>query len=148
MGHEPLPFDEFTKLYESVSKLPDVMNWRDFGEAVDAATPASFQGSDRRVNVLLSISVTADGRVAGVRAIVPELPKGIDVRGIMQDESGKYLRDIQPASLDPECMAAAEHAAMVLRFAPAEKDGQPVAFPDLRLGVEFSSSRRRGPPAP
>ena len=144
MSHEPLPFDEFSQLYENVTKLPDVLNWGEFGQAVDAVTPASLQGSDRRVNVLLSISVTADGKVAGVRAIVPELPKGMVVRGIVEDESGNYLRDIQPASMDPECMAAAEQAALVLRFVPAEKDGKPVAFPDLRLGVEFSGSRRRG----
>jgi hypothetical protein len=85
----------------------------------------------------LSISVSADGGLAGVRAILPELPPDVIVHGVLQDESGNYLGSIPQPVPDPECMAAAERAALVLRFSPAEQDGKPVAFPDYRIGVGF-----------
>jgi len=144
MEHNPLPFDEFARLYESVSKLPEVLNFSEFSQAVQANSPSRLENSDREVSVLLSISVTADGGLAGVRAILPELPPGVVVHGIREDESGNYLGSIPQPVPDPECMAAAERAALVLRFAPAEKNGKPVVFPDYRIGVGFSARSARG----
>ena len=143
MEDNPLPFDEFARLNESVSRRPEILKFSEFSHAVQANTPLSLENSNREVSVLLSISVRADGGLAGVRAIVPELPPGLTVHGIHEDESGKYLGSIPKPVHDPECMATAERAAFVLRFAPAEKDGRPVAFPDLRIGVGFSG--RPGP---
>jgi len=94
MEHNPLPFDEFARLYESVSKLPEVLNFSEFSQAVQANSPSRLENSDREVSVLLSISVTADGGLAGVRAILPELPPGVVVHGIREDESGNYLGSI------------------------------------------------------
>ena len=144
MEHNPLPFDEFARLYESVSKLPEVLNFDEFSQAVQANRPSSLEHSDGEVSVLLSISVSADGELAGVRAIVPELPPGLMVHGSREDESGNYLGSIPQPVLDPECMAAAERAALVLRFAPAEQNGKAIAFPDFRIGVGFSGRAARG----
>ncbi|MGH7426767.1 MAG: energy transducer TonB [Candidatus Methylomirabilaceae bacterium] len=144
MEHKPLPFDEFARLYESVSKLPAILNFSEFSQAVQANTPSRLENSNREVSVLLSISVGADGGLAGIRAILPELPPGMNVHGILEDESGNYLGSIPQPMLHPECMAAAERAALVLRFAPAERNGKPIAFPDFRIGVGFSARPARG----
>ena len=143
MEHKPLDFDDFARLYESVSAMPEVVNFAEFGQAVREHTPASLRGTNRHVSVLLSISVAADGSVLSYKAIVPTLPSGITAIGVLQDEDGNYLGGIPANTADPECLAAAERAAAVLRFKPAEKDGQPVAFPDLRIGVGFSGDSSR-----
>jgi hypothetical protein len=141
MKHKPLSFVDFAALYESVSRMPRAINDAEFMRAVQANTPASVRELGRQVSVTLSIWVNADGTVRSVSAIVPELPPGINVRGIKLDERGQYLGEMLPAVVDEECMAAAEEAARVLRFSPAEKDGEPVEFPDLRIGVGFSGMR-------
>ena len=140
MEHRPLEFEEFARLYESVSTPPEVINFDEFASAVRAETPSSLRGTDREVSVLLSISVGADGSLLSYKAIVPKLPPGITAIGILQDEDGNELGTIPDNTGDPDCLAAAERAARVLRFKPAEKDGVPVDFPDLRIGVGFSGS--------
>ncbi len=138
MEHQPLDFDDFARLYESVSTPPEVLNFDDFSRAVRENTPANIRGTNRRVSVLLSISVAADGSVLSYKAVVPKLPPGISAIGLMQDADGNHLGLIPGNTTDPDCVAAAERAAAVLRFKPAEKDGTPVPFPDLRIGVGFS----------
>jgi len=49
MEHNPLPFDEFARLYESVSKLPEVLNFSEFSQAVQANSPSRLENSDREV---------------------------------------------------------------------------------------------------
>jgi hypothetical protein len=140
MEQRPLEFEEFARLYESVSATPEILNFDEFAIAVRAETPSSLRGTNRHVSVLLSISVGADGSVLSCKAIVPTLPPGVTAIGILRDEDGNELGAIPDNTTDPDCLAAAERAASVLRFKPAEKDGVPVDFPDLRIGVGFSGS--------
>jgi hypothetical protein len=135
-------------LYSSGIKPPNVLNAREFMEAVRAEAPESIGRSNGRVSVTLSISVSAEGKLTSVKAVVPQPHPGVSLRAFRVDESGRSLGEFPARSSDPECMAAAERAAAVLRFVPATLNGAPVAFPDLRIGVEFGGGAPTTPGSP
>jgi hypothetical protein len=143
MKHEPLSFDDFAALYESVSRMPEPLNDAEFMRAIQANTPASVRDSNRQVSVTLSIWVNADGSVRSVRAIVPELPPGITVRGIKLESAGstsvksrhpRRTRNVwRPPKTRPVCCASPRQ----------KRTANPSNFPTC--GLASGSRGLRGP---
>lgn len=125
--------------FSGVDRLPRPLNMGEFTLAVREHCPEDLAVSGARGAVLLSIDVDEVGAVISSRAVEPPALEGIQVSAILVDGVTGQRREVAPArGAHPALRKAAEEAAHMLRFAPAERAGQPVAFRDYRVTVEVA----------
>jgi hypothetical protein len=86
--------------------------------------------------VLLSLDLDSSGAVTRAEAVEsPDLPAGMVIAAVVTELDGRH-RELTPArGADPALKRAAEAAARVLRFSPAEQRGKTVPFSDYRITV-------------
>jgi hypothetical protein len=102
---------------------PVPLNAGDFMWAVVAETPAIMRYVDGIVNVDVLLSLDETGQIVSTEVVRCNTVAGKAVR---PDE--------------PEIVRAAEKAIRVLRFKPAQQDGQPVRRDKLELSFGFSTA--------
>lgn len=138
MRHEPFDDAGLARAL-GVSRLPRPVNVREFARSLPRHYPDELAGSGVRGAVLLSLDVDERGAVVSASAVAPPASGAVEVTAILVDAATGERREVSPArGAHPALRRAAEAAAHVLRFAPAERDGQPVAFRDYRLTVEVA----------
>jgi hypothetical protein len=121
------------------SRLPHPHNVQDLTASLQDHYPPELIPSGLSGRVLLSLDLDARGHVTTARAVEPPAMPGVTIRAIVVNEQARERHEMAPASgAHPALKRAAEEAARVLRFAPAERDGKPVAFSDYRLTVEMT----------
>jgi len=89
--------------------------------------------------VLLSVDVDEQGEVRQAKAVRRHEMPGVRVEAHLVDGAGKVIRPmpVRDGPPHPALRAAAENAVRETRFHPAELDGRPVPFWDLRIGVRI-----------
>ena len=89
--------------------------------------------------VLLSVDIDEHGEVQQAKAVRRHEMPGVRVEAHLVDGAGKVIRPMPIAEglPHPALRAAAERAVRETRFQPAELDGRPVPFWDLRIGVRL-----------
>ena len=97
--------------------------------------------------VLLSVDVDKHGAVQQAKAVRQQKTPGVRVEAHLVDGAGKAVRPMPIAEGPPHpaLRAAAEQAVRETRFQPAELDGRPVPFWDLRIGVRIDPPPRELP---
>ncbi len=125
-----------------LSRLPQPLNFGDLMRALREQYPRELAGSRTEGRVLLSLDLDAAGVVVAARAVEPSINPSTVVKAVMIDPRTGERREIAPArGAHPALKRAAEKAAGVLRFSPAERDDAAVPFSDYRITVEL------GPPS-
>jgi outer membrane biosynthesis protein TonB len=119
-----------------LDRLPHPLNFADLASALREHYPAELAGSGIRGRVLLSLDLNASGVVTRAQAVEPpDLPAGMVIAAVLTDPDGRH-RELTPArGAHPSLKRAAEEAAQVLRFSPAERGGKTVPFSDYRITV-------------
>jgi outer membrane biosynthesis protein TonB len=119
-----------------LDRLPHPLNFADLASALREHYPAELAGSGIRGRVLLSLDLNALGIVTRAQAVEPpNLPAGMVIAAVVTEPDGRH-RELTPArGADPALKRAAEAAARVLRFSPAEQRGKTVPFGDYRITV-------------
>jgi outer membrane biosynthesis protein TonB len=87
--------------------------------------------------VLLSVDVDEQGEVLQAKAVRRQQTPGVRVEAHLVDSSGIRPMPVPDGLPHPALRAAAEKAVRETRFHPAELDGVPVPFWDLRIGVRI-----------
>ena len=87
--------------------------------------------------VLLSVDVDERGEVLQAKAVRRQQTPGVRVEAHLVGPSGIRPMPVPEGLPHPALRAAAERAVREARFHPAELDGVPVPFWDLRIGVRL-----------
>lgn len=132
----PDEMSQYLRKYKRVTRLPEILNAKELHESVRANRPPLDPGQS--VSVLVSLDLDAAGSIERSRALPNRTVAGERFVAVLRDRDGRTKQIMKdPHSEDPEVMRAAERAVSILRFRPAERHGEPVAFEDLRMTIGF-----------
>jgi hypothetical protein len=97
-----------------------------------------FRVVGKEGSVLLELRISERGEVIGARAIDPApLPGQVTTRAVTRDSDGNRLPSPPARTHDPEIRRTAEEVVRLLRFRPAERNGQPMETTGFRMTISF-----------
>jgi TonB family protein len=126
-----------------VSALPALPDT--FAESLRRHYPEELRAAGVSGFVLLSVDVDEDGEVRQAKAVRRRETPGVRVEARLMGTDGRAIPLKPTADGEPHAAlrAAAERAVRETRFRPAELDGRPVPFWDLRIGVRIDPPEQR-----
>ena len=138
MPYEPFDRDAYAQSL-GLTRLPHPLNPQDLMTSLRNHYPTVLMDRGVTGRVLLSLELDASGSIIAAHAVEPQVQPGVTLRAIVVDKRTGERHEMEAArGAHPAFQRAAEAAVRVLRFAPAERDGQPVSFSDYRLTVELA----------
>jgi hypothetical protein len=111
--------------------------------------PPELRDAGTTAFVLLSVDIDETGRVRQAKALRRLQLPGVRGRAVLQnDRTGEvgWLPDSDPLP-HPALRETAERAVREIRFHPAERDGAPVPFWDMRISIQVAPPAE-APPTP
>lgn len=139
------PSSQMAQAQTGLNQLPRPQSTRALNEAMDRHYPAGLRAERRRGSVLVDIDIDREGRVRDVRPITPisreTHPNGLAHRAVLLEEdpkTGKVVERELDTNYDPAFVPAARSALREVRFSPAIRNGEAVAY-TLRMSLDFAA---------
>lgn len=121
-----------------VTRIPELLNPQEIPRLVALYYTPELRASRLSGAVIVSADIDAEGHVSHVKAVRAASGGDVYVFGPIAGPSEKHgVVDASGHDPDPRIRAAAEAVVRGLRFRPAELDGTPVSFWDLRFGLHL-----------
>lgn len=132
------PSSEQARAASGLSHLPRPESQEAFRRSLAKHYPNELAGVRPSTFVLLDVSLDANGRVQDVAVVDPPAVTMSRVALVEGGSNGDVVHAAPAAVYDAAFGPAAVAALKDVRFHPARRNGQPVAF-TMRMSVEFTS---------